>query len=176
MSRHIGTEHVTAAAWLVAAMLAPLLVSSVVAQTSTDPAKAFDSCACGSYPPKPRPQRTVTPYAKEPKDMQPYSKFAEPYDLNYTQTNVYSGAARNIPDPDLKDLTEIRIGFLGPIENNPEQVFGQRMLNGAQFAVNEANARGGYCGKPFKLLPRNDYDNWQAKGVYGDNRPTTPDI
>ncbi len=176
MSRRIGPERVTAAAWLVAVMLVPLLVSRVVAQTGTGPATGVDPCACGSHPPKPRPQRTVTPYANEPKDMQPYSKFAEPYDLNYTQTNVYSGAARDIPDPDLKDLTEIRIGFLGPIENNPEQVFGQRMLNGAQFAVDEANARGGYCGKPFKLLPRNDYDNWQAKGVYGDNRPTTPDI
>jgi ABC-type branched-subunit amino acid transport system substrate-binding protein len=108
--------------------------------------------------------------------MQPYSKFAEAYYRHYIQTNVYSGAARDIPDPDLKDLTEIRIGFLGPIDKNPEQVFGQRMLNGAQLAVDEANAHGGYCGKPFKLLPRNDYDNWQAKAVYGDNRPMTQDI
>jgi ABC-type branched-subunit amino acid transport system substrate-binding protein len=118
----------------------------------------------------------MTPYANEPKDLQPYSKFAEPYDTHYTQTNVYSGAARDIPDPDLKDLTEVRIGFLGPIDKNPDQVFGQRMLNGAQFAVDQANVRGGYCGKPFKLIPRNDYDNWQAKAVYGDNRPTTQDI
>jgi ABC-type branched-subunit amino acid transport system substrate-binding protein len=118
----------------------------------------------------------MTPYANEPKDLQPYSKFAEPYDHHYVQTNVYSGAARDIPDPDLKDMTEIRIGFLGPIDQNPDQVFGQRMLNGAQFAVDQANARGGYCGKPFKLMPRNDYDNWQAKAVYGDNRPTTQDI
>ncbi len=156
-------------------MLTSLLVSTVVAQSGSDPA-ALASCACGSHPPKPRSQRTVTPYANEPKDMQPYSKFAEPYDLNYTQTNVYSGAARDIPDPDLKDLTEIRIGFLGPIDRNPEQVFGQKMLNGAQLAVDDANARGGYCGKPFKLLPRNDYDNWQANAVYGEERPTTQEI
>jgi branched-chain amino acid transport system substrate-binding protein len=118
----------------------------------------------------------MTPYANEPKDLQPYSKFAEPYYHHYVQTNVYSGAARDIPDPDMKDLDEIRIGFLGPIDNNPDQVFGQRMLNGAQLAVDQANARGGYCGKPFRLMPRNDYDNWQAKQVYGDNRPTSPDI
>jgi ABC-type branched-subunit amino acid transport system substrate-binding protein len=118
----------------------------------------------------------MEPYASEPKDMQPYSKFAEPYDHHYIQTNVYSGAARDIPSPDLKDLTEIRIGFLAPIDKNPDQVFGQRMLNGAQLAVDQANARGGYCGKPFKLMPRNDYDNWQAKAVYGDNRPTSQDI
>jgi ABC-type branched-subunit amino acid transport system substrate-binding protein len=175
MSTHIASNRITASLWPIVAMLTSLLVSTVVAQSGSDPA-ALASCACGSHPPKPRSQRTVTPYANEPKDMQPYSKFAEPYDLNYTQTNVYSGAARDIPDPDLKDLTEIRIGFLGPIDKNPEQVFGQRMLNGAQLAVDDANARGGYCGKPFKLLPRNDYDNWQAKAVYGDNRPTTQEI
>ena len=76
----------------------------------------------------------------------------------------------------MKDLNEVRIGFLGPIDKNPDQVFGQRMLNGAMLAVDQANARGGYCGKPFKLMPRNDYDNWQAKAVYGDNRPTSQDI
>jgi len=157
-------------------MLAPLLVSTSVAQMGADPARSPESCPCAGNPPKPRPERTVAPYANEPKDMRPYSKFAEAYYYHYTQTNVYSGAARDIADPDLKDLTEIRIGFLGPIDNNPEQAFGQRMLNGAQLAVDEANARGGYCGKPFKMLPRNDYDNWQAQAVYGDNRPMTQEI
>ena len=45
------------------------------------------------------------------------------------------------------------------------------MLHGAQLAVDEANARGGYGGKPFSLMLHNDYDNWQAKAVYGDDRP-----
>ena len=175
MSTHIASNRNTAGLWLLVATLASLLASTVVAQSGSDP-EVPASCTCASHPPKPRSQRTVTPYANQPKDMQPYSKFAEPYDLNYVQTNVYSGAARDIPDPDLKDLTEIRIGLLGPIDKNPEQVFGQRMLNGAQLAVDDANARGGYCGKPFKLLPRNDYDNWQANAVYGEERPTTPEI
>jgi ABC-type branched-subunit amino acid transport system substrate-binding protein len=176
MDKRIGIERITAGTWLVAAMLILLPASTALAQDSSEPAKVVPPSTCGSHPPKPRPERTVTPYANEPKDLQPYSKFAEPYYEHYTQTNVYAGAARDIPDPDLKDLTEIRIGFLGPIENNPEQIFGQRMLNGVRLAVDEANALGGYCGKPFKLMPRNDYDNWQAMAVYGDNRPTTPDI
>jgi ABC-type branched-subunit amino acid transport system substrate-binding protein len=46
------------------------------------------------------------------------------------------------------------------------------MLHGAQLAVEEANAGGGYGGKPFKLMLHNDYNNWQAKAVYGDVRPT----
>jgi branched-chain amino acid transport system substrate-binding protein len=116
----------------------------------------------------------VTPYAGEPGDLSPYSKFAAPYDLNYIRPNIYVGSGRDIPEP--KDLSEVRIGFFGPIEHSPEQVFGLRMLHGAQLAVEEANARGGYGGKPFKLMLHNDYDNWQAKTVYGEDRATDPTI
>jgi ABC-type branched-subunit amino acid transport system substrate-binding protein len=116
----------------------------------------------------------VTPYAGEPEDLSPYSKFATPYDRNYIHPNIYSGAGRDIPEP--KEISEVRIGFFGPIEHNPQLVFGQRMLHGAQLAVEEENARGGYGGKPFRLMLHNDYDNWQAKTVYGDDRPTDPAI
>jgi ABC-type branched-subunit amino acid transport system substrate-binding protein len=116
----------------------------------------------------------VIPYAGEPADLSPYSKFAAPYDLNYIHPNIYSGAGRDIPEP--KDLTEVRIGFIGPVEPNPEAVFGTRMLHGAQLAVEEWNARGGYGGKPFRVMQHNDYNNWQAKAVYGDDRPTDPAI
>jgi branched-chain amino acid transport system substrate-binding protein len=136
--------------------------------------RAREVCQCGAHPPGPPQDRTVEPYAGEPKDMSPYVKFAAPYDLNYTHPNIYTGPGRGIPEP--KDLTEVRIGFFGPIEHTPDQVFGQRMLHGAQLAVEEANARGGYGGKPFRLMLHNDYDNWQAKAVYGDERPTDPTI
>jgi ABC-type branched-subunit amino acid transport system substrate-binding protein len=106
--------------------------------------------------------------------LSPYAKFAAPYDTNYVHPNIYSGAGRDLPEP--KNVTEVRIGFFGPIEHSPQQVFGLRMLHGAQLAVEEANARGGYGGKPFKLMLHNDYDNWQAKTVYGDDRPTDPTI
>jgi ABC-type branched-subunit amino acid transport system substrate-binding protein len=132
------------------------------------------TCACGAHPPAPPKDRVVVPYAGEPKDLSPFEKFATPYDLNYIHPNIYTGAARDLPEP--KGLTEVRIGFFGPIEHNPDSVFGLRMLHGAQLAVEEANAHGGYGGKPFRLMPRNDYDNWQAKAVYGDDRPTDPTI
>ncbi|MGO9434541.1 MAG: ABC transporter substrate-binding protein [Terracidiphilus sp.] len=131
-------------------------------------------CECGAHPPGPPRDREVTPYAGEPADMQPYAKFAAPYDTNYTHPNIYAGAARDNPEP--KNLTEVRIGFFGPIEHTPDAIFGLRMLHGAQLAVEEANARGGYGGKPFKLMEHNDYDNWQARAVYGDDRPTDPTI
>jgi len=132
------------------------------------------TCACGAHPPGPPRDRVVTPYAGEPIDLSPYAKFAAPYDLNYTHPNIYSGAGRDIPEP--KDVKEVRIGFFGPVAPNPESVFGLRMLHGAQLAVEEANAHGGYGGKPFKLMLHNDYDNWQAKAVYGEDRPTDPAI
>ena len=131
-------------------------------------------CECGAHPPGPPHDREVTPYAGEPADMRPYSKFAVPYDTNYTHPNIYMGAARDIPDP--RNLTEVRIGFFGPLEHNSESVLGQRMLHGAQMAVDEANAQGGYGGKPFKLMLHNDYNNWQAGAVYGSVRPTEPAI
>jgi branched-chain amino acid transport system substrate-binding protein len=163
--------------WLLAAgcMLA---VSAGVSGAAQDTGKVMGDgakvCECGAHPPGPPKDREVAPYAGEPADLSPYLKFAAPYDLNYTHPNIYSGAARDIPEP--KGLTEVRIGFFGPVQPNPESVFGLRMLHGAQLAVEEANARGGYGGKPFKLMQHNDYDNWQANAVYGDDRPTDPAI
>jgi ABC-type branched-subunit amino acid transport system substrate-binding protein len=156
-----------AAAWLWGA-------GGVVGVEAQDTGAPAHKCECGAHPPGPPRDRAVTPYAGEPADLSPYAKFAAPYDLNYVHPNIYSGAGRDLPEP--KDLSEIRIGFFGPVEPNPDAVFGLRMLHGAQLAVDEANARGGYGGKPFRLMLHNDYDNWQAKAVYGDDRPTDPAI
>jgi ABC-type branched-subunit amino acid transport system substrate-binding protein len=131
-------------------------------------------CECGKHPPGPPRDRTVTPYAGEPQDLRPYAKFEKPYYENYLEPNIYTGAGRDIPDP--KDITEVRIGFFGPVDPGPDQVDGLRMLHGAQLAVEEANARGGYGGKPFKLMVHNDYNNWQAAAAYGPNRPTDSTI
>ena len=131
-------------------------------------------CECGKHPPGPPKDRVAEPYAGEPADMSPWEKFAKPYDLNYVHPNIYVGSGRDIPDP--TDVTEVRIGFFGPIEHSPEKEFGLRMLHGAQLAVEEANASGGYGGVPFKLMLHNDYDNWQAGAVYGDDRPTDSSI
>ena len=90
-------------------------------------------CECGAHPPGPARDRAVAPYAGEPEDMSPYARFAVPYDRNYIHPNIYSGAGRDIPEP--TDLTEVRIGFFGPIEHHPQQEFGLRMLRGAQMAV-----------------------------------------
>jgi branched-chain amino acid transport system substrate-binding protein len=163
--------------WFLAAVCAWVAGGAMVVagqNASPDTGASARKCECGARPPGRPRDREVTPYAGEPPDLSPYAKFAAPYDLNYTHPNIYSGAGRDLPEP--KNLTEVRIGFFGPIEHNPDSVFGLRMLHGAQLAVDEANARGGYGGKPFRLMLHNDYDNWQAKTVYGDDRPTDPAI
>ena len=138
-----------------------LLAVIAVAFLSTAPAQTPAPCACGSNPPGPPPTRSLKPYTGAPDDLRPFSKFTTPYYENYQDLIEYNGAARDIPDPDLKDLSEIRIGFLAPLYDHPDQALGNRMLNGAKMAIDEANSAGGYCGKPFRLVTHNDYDNWQ---------------
>ena len=145
-----------------------------VAAAGQSASKQTATCSCGAHPPGPPKDRVVEPYAGEPDDMSPFVKFSKPYYLNYTRPDIFPGPGRDEQDP--KGLKEVRIGFYGPIEHSPDAVYGQRMLHGTQLAVEEANARGGYGGKPFKLMLHNDYDNWQAKASYGPDRATDPGI
>ncbi|HVO59333.1 MAG TPA: ABC transporter substrate-binding protein [Terriglobales bacterium] len=125
-------------------------------------ASAQSPCSCGANPPGRPTARSLKPYGGVPQDLQPFSKFTTPYYENYTDLIEYNGAARDIPDPDLATLDEIRIGFIGPLHDHPDQVLGNRMLHGAALAIKEANAAGGYCGQPFRLMLHNDSAIWGA--------------
>jgi len=135
-------------------------------------AQTFTGCACGSNPPGRPALRTVKPYAQEPEDLRPFSKFTTPYWQHYIDQVEYNGAARSTPV--VTDVDEVRIGFIGPLENHPEAALGKRMLNGATLAIEEANAAGGYGHKPFRLMIHNDSAIWGAssnevvKMVYDD--------
>ncbi|MGA9902686.1 MAG: ABC transporter substrate-binding protein [Terriglobales bacterium] len=131
------------------------LVYAAAAQSSTP-------CSCGTNPPGPPASRSMKPYAGAPDDLRPFSRYTPPYFENYHDIVEYNGASRDLPVPDLKDLDEIRIGFIGPLYNHPDQALGNRMLNGAVLAIEEANATGGYNGKPFKLMVHNDSAVWGA--------------
>jgi len=143
---------------LVSVIATAVLVCTAAGQTSVP-------CACGKNPPGQPATRSLKPYTGAPEDLRPFSKFTTPYYEYYQDLIEYNGAARDIPDPDLKSLNEIRIGFLAPLYDHPEQVLGNRMLNGAQMAIDEANAAGGYGGKPFRIVTHNDYDNWQTSSA-----------
>lgn len=157
-----------------AALLAAATLCAQTAPPGPGSLTPGPGCSCGAHPPGVPPQRTVEPYAGVPPDLQPYEHFAKPYYENYTQTNVYTGAGRMIPTP--TNITEVRIGFLGPIAQQADQVYGLEMLHGAQLAIDEANARGGYGGKPFRLILHDDYSNWQFAAQAGATRPKDESI
>ena len=140
-------------AWVVLLMLASGAVSW---------AQEGGSCACGSNPPGPPKSRELRPYANEPADMRPYSNFTVPYYEHYEKLVEYNGAARQAPNVKPEEVQEVRIGFLGPVENHPDAALGRMMLNGSLLAVEEWNARGGYGGKPFRLMIHNDQALWGA--------------
>jgi len=78
----------------------------------------------------------------------------------------YPGPGREYPEPDPSTLESVKIGYIGPLyrEVHPKisvtpQYFeiGQNMLRGAQMAIDEANARGGWRGiLPYELVLKND--------------------
>jgi ABC-type branched-subunit amino acid transport system substrate-binding protein len=119
-------------------------------------------CSCGAQPPGPPASRTLEPYANTPEDLRPFSKFTVPYYENYTKTPEYNGPAAEVPTVPASEVSEVAVGFLGPIEDNKDMPLGLAMLHGAQLAVDEANARGGYGGKPFRLKVHNDAATWGA--------------
>ena len=137
------------------AIVVVALLCAASAQTSTP-------CSCASHAVGPPATRSLKPYTGAPDDLRPFSKYTTPYYEFYQDLIEYNGAARDVPDPDQKDLSEIRIGFIAPLYDHPDQLLGNRMLHGAALAIDEANTSGGYCGTPFKLMLHNDSAVWGA--------------
>jgi ABC-type branched-subunit amino acid transport system substrate-binding protein len=123
--------------------------------------------------PTPVPGAKKQVYGDTPEELMPYGRFTEPYKRFFLEPNEYRGYGRHIPEPDHVD--SVKIGFLGPIEAtvsvatggaSHEEPMGRKMLQGAQLAIEHANARGGYRGSkiPYELVVRNDNGLWGASG------------
>jgi len=112
-------------------------------------------------------------YANMPAEAVPYGKFTKPYKEWFLtdDTLAYNGAARERVIKEIVSSKTVNIGFLGPIENNPESPYGLAMLHGAQLAIDEANAKGGYgvsgmsSGRPYELKIHNDSAQWGASST-----------
>ncbi len=82
----------------------------------------------------------------------------------------YAGPGREAAGP--VDFEEVRIGYFGP--SDPDHPRGGDLWCAAQLALDEANAEGGYQGKPFRLLPAWSENPWGtgvgeiARMVYRD--------
>ena len=99
-------------------------------------------------------------YGKTPDKFFPYNNFQKAYKYHFIEPIEFYGAGREKAPP--KNLTEVRIGFLGPLEGSPLVSLGRQMLNGSVLAIEQANNRGGYNGIPFKLMVHNDVGLWGA--------------
>ncbi len=112
-------------------------------------------------------------YASTPDPLLPFHEQV-PYKDLFRERTQFRGPGREIPEP--KGLEKVSIGFIGPLEdqdnpvlppgfrsavrNSPDAVYGRRMLRAATLALQEANARGGYKGIPFQIVPRTDLVLW----------------
>jgi ABC-type branched-subunit amino acid transport system substrate-binding protein len=99
-------------------------------------------------------------YANIPDELVAYDKYMKAYKYHFLEPIQFYGAGREKLPP--KDLTEVRIGFLGPLEGSLLVSLGEQMLNGSMLAIEEANKKGGYKGIPFKLMVHNDVGLWGA--------------
>lgn len=111
-------------------------------------------------------------YAHTSDDVKPHRE-TEPHKKHFLLQMEYAGPGRAIPEPE--DVKTVKIGFLGPIYptvsvatggKSHEETLGRRMLQGAQLAIEQANARGGYLKRklPFELVVKNDNGLWGSSG------------
>ncbi|HSB17484.1 MAG TPA: ABC transporter substrate-binding protein [Bryobacteraceae bacterium] len=75
----------------------------------------------------------------------------EPYKDARKHHRGYFGAGRDDPEPDLKSLHAVVLGYFGP--SDPGHPDGGPAWLGTNLAIDEANASGGYKGLPFRLSP-----------------------
>lgn len=99
-------------------------------------------------------------YGNIPDELVAFDKYQKAYKYHFLTPTWFYGAGREIPPPG--NLKEVRLGFLGPLEGSIIQPLGEQMMQGALFAVEEANTKGGYKGIPFKLMIHNDVGLWGA--------------
>jgi branched-chain amino acid transport system substrate-binding protein len=114
-----------------------------------------------------------TNYAHTSSDVEPFGG-VKPYKEHFLVQMEYTGPGRAEPEPG-PELKTVRIGFIGPIMStvsvatggkSHEEVLGKKMLQGAQLAIEQANARGGYVKRkiPFELDIVNDNGLWGSTG------------
>jgi ABC-type branched-subunit amino acid transport system substrate-binding protein len=100
------------------------------------------------------------PYGNTPEELEPYGRFVkEPYKRFFIDPLEFTGPGREKPEARVDSVV---VGLLAPLERSHEAYIGRRLLRGVELAIDEANAAGGYQGKPFKLKVRNDTGLWGA--------------
>ncbi|MHC5115820.1 MAG: ABC transporter substrate-binding protein [Planctomycetota bacterium] len=111
-------------------------------------------------------------YAATSDEFEPYGGLT-PYKEHFLEQLEYTGSGRGIAEPE--QVETVKLGFIGPIEStvsvstggrSDQEALGKKMLQGAQLAIEQANAEGGYRDRniPFELVVKNDNGLWGASG------------
>ena len=127
LSRH-GFVRMSGFAVLTSATLLCVASRGARAQQYQDPEKAAT----------PAQEKSAAPrYANMPDAAVPYRNFTKPYKEWFVtdDTIAYNGAARDRASEELEQSETVNIGFLGPLQNNPESPYGVAMLHGAQLRL-----------------------------------------
>ncbi len=102
-------------------------------------------------------------YGNVPDDLEPFRDFiGEPYKRYFVPSDAavtFWGPGREKPEP---DVSTVKLGLMAPLERSHETYIGRSIMRGMQLAIEEANAGGGYKGKPFEIVTRNDSGLWGA--------------
>ena len=98
-------------------------------------------------------------YADTPKELQPFHNMKDPYKRFFLDPLEANGPGRDLPEPEVET---VKIGLLAPLERTHESYMGIHIQEGVKLAIEDANAAGGYKGKRFELISRNDNGLWGA--------------
>ncbi|MFC2075685.1 ABC transporter substrate-binding protein [candidate division KSB1 bacterium] len=101
-------------------------------------------------------------YGNTPDELRPFRSFVRrPYKYFFVTPLIFTGPGRDLPEPEVET---VKIGVLAPVHGmmTHEAYIGSTMVRGIQLAVEEANDDGGYKGKPFEVVLRNDAGLWGA--------------
>jgi ABC-type branched-subunit amino acid transport system substrate-binding protein len=102
-------------------------------------------------------------YGNVPEDLEPFRDFVtEPYKRYFVPSDAavtFWGPGREKPEP---EVSTVKIGLMAPLERSHETYMGRSIIRGMQMAIEEANSAGGYKGKPFEIVTRNDSGLWGA--------------
>ena len=103
-------------------------------------------------------------YGNTPEELKPFGKFVqEPYKKYFVvgdSPTMFWGPGRE--KPLVEDVSTVKIGVIAPIERSYETYIGRSVVRGMQIALDDANAAGGYKGKPFEAVIKNDTGLWGA--------------
>jgi ABC-type branched-subunit amino acid transport system substrate-binding protein len=108
-------------------------------------------------------QKAEVIYGNTPEDLKPFANYVkEPYKNFWVPSDspvMFWGPGRSKLEPEVET---VKIGLITPITRSYETYIGRSVLHGMEIALDEANANGGYKGKRFEAVVRNDSGLWGA--------------